>query len=413
MPTKGWVFATIAAILAAAAFAAPTESVIYSFSDYSDGSGPRGALIFDTNGNIYGTTFGGGTGSCEAGCGTVFELTLSNGVWTKNTIYNFMGGNDGSFPWSGVTADASGNLYGTTNSGGTCCGGGYGTVYELTPSDSGWAETVLYRFLNGSYPYGGVVIDRKGDLYGTTYGGGSHSDGTVFRLDHTKNGWAEDVLYNFCSLSGCSDGAAPQDGLTADDHGNLYGTTYAGGAYPNGYGTVFELSRQNGAGNWKESVLYAFQSRSDGKNPESGVTFDKQGNLYGTTFEGGASENGTVFELTPSGKTWTHTAILQFSGGNDGGVPMSRVTIDGNGDLYGTTYIGGTHERGTVYKLILTNNGWREVVLYDFCSVQGCSDGFEPAGPVTLNSGVVYGTTLDGGTGACMYGCGTVFQLAR
>ncbi len=269
-----------------------TETVIYRFSGGSDGGSPRGAdLIFDHAGNLYGTTLFGGGGSCQDGCGTVFKLTRSGGNWTESVIHSFGQSGDGMIPWAGVIFDHAGNLYGTTTNGGTY---GQGTVYQLTPSGSGYTEQVLYSFhgpTDGGLPYGGVIMDSAGDLYGTTCCDGPSGGGTAFELNRSQ-GWAFSVLATF-----------PVDGsegsLVMDAAGNLYGTTFEGGGF--GFGSVFKLTPSGGG--WTYSLLHSFCAGgwpcSDGAFPPSGLAFDNAGNLYGTTADGGATGGGVVFQITP------------------------------------------------------------------------------------------------------------------
>jgi len=298
------------------------EKVLRSFKG-KDGRQPTAALVFDAAGQLYGTTFEGGTGQCKdgefvEGCGIVFRLTLgASGAWTEKVLYYFKDKSpDAINPNAGVVFDSAGNLYGTTSGGGTY---GVGTVYELSPEANGtWAEKVLHSFGSegdGVYP-AGLVFDAAGNLYGTTYSGGLYGGGTVFQLVHGKNrSWTEKTLYSFCSMSNCEDGLFPESGVILDKAGSLYGTTYLGGAFfidcQNGLpfcGTVFELTPRNN-GPWTEKVLHSFQNNGkDGVSPDTGLAIDATGNLYGTTGFGGAFGScdgpdgprcGVVFEITP------------------------------------------------------------------------------------------------------------------
>ncbi len=343
------------------------EQVLYAFQGGNDGDYPSGGLIFDSSGNLYGTTQeGGGSTACASDsdpCGTVFELSPSSGGWTETILHTFQGGSDGSAPSSGLIFDHAGNLYGTASGGGgTGCGGaGCGTVFELSPNGSGgWTETILYSFLgspDGDGPQG-LIFDSSGNLYGATAYGGQYGCGpddenycgTVFELGpNGSGGWKETIIYSF--PSGGSDGDFPNGGLIFDQSGNLYGTTEGGGlgscTSRLGCGTAFELS-PNGSGDWTETLLYSFGTdNSDGWEPEAGLIFDQSGNLYGTTGEGG-SENcnyagcGTVFELSPSGSGgWTETTLYGFKGDSDGAFPNGGLIFDRSGNLYGTTADGG------------------------------------------------------------------------
>jgi uncharacterized repeat protein (TIGR03803 family) len=289
-----------------------TETVLHSFGNGTDGTGPLAGLVFDNAGNLYGATDGGGMtdlGVCPGGCGTVFELSPgSNGQWTEKVLYEFCSQancGDGAGPLGGVTLDSSGNLYGTTNLGGTPAIHLYGTVFELTPSEGGqWVETVLYMFqggsMDGSNPDGGVILDKSGNLYGTTqfgYEAKGINNGIVFELARESGGqWKEIVLYGFCGSTYCADGSAPLAGLVFDKAGNLYGTTFSGGPFD--WGVVFELIPSK-TGGWIYAVPYAFPGGADGFNPHAGVITDSAGNLYGVTYDGGTYGYGVVFEVAP------------------------------------------------------------------------------------------------------------------
>jgi uncharacterized repeat protein (TIGR03803 family) len=327
------------------------EKVLHSFTG-KDGYAPGAGLSFDAAGNLYGTTTGGGAGCGGTGCGTVFELTpRSDGNWTERVLHSFGVGEDGSNPYAGVIFDAAGNLYGTTVNGGTSgsgCGGfGCGTVFELTPgSDGKWTETVLHNFVgsDGAQPWASLIIDPSGSLYGTTFRGGGPlclglGCGTVFRLTPKDKGkWTEVVLHSFAENH--SDGTSPFSGLIFDTAGNLYGTTWLGGR--NGDGTVFELSPDTNAP-WKEKLLHSFNQK-DGQAPFSGLILDGAGNLDGTTSYGGSYASGTVFQLSRGTKgNWTEKVLHDFrAGGRDGVYPQADLVIDAEGNMYGTTWFGGT-----------------------------------------------------------------------
>jgi uncharacterized repeat protein (TIGR03803 family) len=343
-----------------------TERILHSFENNGkDGYWPFGGLIFDTSGNLYGTTTKGG----KSGYGTVFRLTRdTHHNWTEKVLYSFAGGNDGSKPCAGMTFDAAGNLYGTTyEGGGTGCKGlGCGTVFLLAPT--GTLE-VLHSFQDnggdGNHAFGGVILDPAGNVYGTTVYGPATSDfegaGIVFQLTPGTNGeWVENVLYTFCSAFECADGNQPYASLIFDRAGNLYGTTIYGGA--TGFdGNVFQLS-PGADGQWTESVLYDFcASRyncNDGIYPYAAVVFDVSGNLYGTTYAGTNSGSecdfdgcGIVFELMPGGNgTWTEKVLYSFHG-EDGGLPYAGLIFDAAGNLYGTTNGGGRYGNGTVFEI--------------------------------------------------------------
>jgi uncharacterized repeat protein (TIGR03803 family) len=337
-----------------------TESVLYSFTGGEDGDGPIAGLILDEAGNLYGTTQVGGNGCDSYGCGVVFKLTPnSDGSWTESVLYKFTGGEDGYNIFAGLILDHAGNLYGTAVNGGI--GGGGGVVFKLTPqSDGSWTESVLYNFCSitncadGEYPYADLIFDAAGNLYGATVGGGVLRDcnngygycGVAFRLTPNADGsWKEKVLHKF---TGGKDGGRPYVGLIFDQAGNLYGTTAGGGNVncdsPYGCGTVFKLS-PNADGSWKEKVLHKFTGGKDGNLPSGGLIFDAEGNLYGTTANGGNLSYcvhhagcGVVFKLTPnSDGSWTET-VLHFFQGTPAVNPLAPLVLDKAGNLYGTTY---------------------------------------------------------------------------
>jgi len=324
----------------------------------------------------------------------VFGVAVTGGqsaqAQTYNVLYSFTGGGDGAYPFAPLVLDAAGNLYGTTEYGGSYQ---YGAVFKL---DSSGTETVLYSFNvsgtgDGELPFAGLVLDVAGNLYGTTQFGGTFGSGTVFKVDSSGN---ETVLYSF---TGGADGANPRAGLVRDARGNLYGTTYRGGSGSCvvGCGVVFKLDVRR-----KETVLYTFTGGVDGANP-SGVIQDKAGNLYGTTSNEASTGYGTVFKLNKSGK---ETVLHQFTGGVDGAQPYAPLVLDAAGNLYGTTQYGGA-AYGTVFKL---NKSGKETVLHQFT---GGADGAQPYAPLVLDAaGNLYGTTYFGG-GASIGGYGTVFKV--
>lgn len=331
-----------------------SETVLHSFDFYDDGGSPLGAVVFDPAGNVYGTTQDGGA----YGGGTAFELTPnSDGTWTETTLYGFcsLGGycKDGAEPVSGVVIDELGNLYGPTLLGGSDDGG---AVFELNPSSGTWTETVLYSFGfrkgDGSLPYAGLIWDATGNLYGTTENGGTYSAGTVYEMEHTSGGWKEHTIYEF--RGGKSDGAGPRVGaLVFDKNGNLYGTTTGGGTHEcfgvGGCGTIYKLTR-GPHGRWKDRILYDFVGGKFGHNPGAGVAVDAAGNLYGGTIYGGMG-CGVLYELKSRthGK-WKYSVIHTFQG-SDGCQPNANMILDGKGNLYGTT-VGGYGPAGVVYEII-------------------------------------------------------------
>ena len=411
--------------LLATAFASPaaaatyTEETLYGFcpaAGCSDGETPLAGLISDASGNLYGTTYYGGAN----GYGAVFRLTKSaSPPWPETPLYSFTGGTDGAYPGAGLIMDSSGNLYGTTVGGGAS---GYGTVFKVTSTGT---ETVLYSFAgppyggfgaDGAYPTAGLVVDGSGNLYGTTSSGGVNSTGTVFEV--TPAG-VETVLYSFCSQTNCADGAYPMAGLIMDSAGNLYGTTASAGALL--AGNVFQLTPGTP---WTETTLYSFCSEpgcSDGAVPFAGLIMDiTTGNLYGTTSAGGGvNDGGTVFQLSKSASSpWPETVLYNFcslANCTDGYYPSAGLIRDSSGNLFGTTSAGGVNDDGTVFQLtapVAPATAWTETVLYSFT---GGADGAEPGAGVIMDAaGNLDGTTEYGGKvsgGAAPSGGGTVFTL--
>ena len=330
-------------------------------------------------------------------------LVLSAGVLAKTTetVIYYLYTDGGAGPEAPVVLDRSGNLYGTASFGGV---NGYGTVFELTPSGSGWTPTILYSFHGGSDGgnlYGPVILDKHGNVFGTTWMGGKFGAGTVFELKSVGGQWSEKVLHDFDSSS--EDGAYPGSGLLFDADGNLYGTTELGGAAY--HGVVFELI-PTGDGQWTETTLYSFTGGDDGEYPTAGVALDNAGNIYGTTPSAGASGYGTVYELMPSEGGWTETSVHTFIGGDDGADPSGPVVLDASGNVYGTTLSGGgACGCGTVFELH-ADKEWAESVIYGF---KAKNDGAGPVGGVVLDKfGDIYGAASGG-----KLEIGTVFILTH
>ncbi len=395
---------------------AATEGKLHNFRfDGVDGLFPYGGLISDAAGNLYGTTSIGGNYACTSfGCGTAFELTPNgSGGWTETKLHNFGSyESDGSYPYGSLISDSAGNLYGVTLYGGDFGGG---TAFELSPNGSGgWTEKKLHNFGNGSdgaNPAASLIFDATGNLYGTTSGGGAYGVGTVFELSPTQGGgWTERKLHNFKNDG--VDGAYPESSLIFDAPGNLYGTTEEGGNF--NAGTVFELLPSQG-GNWTEKKLHSFRNDgSDGIRPYAGLIFDPAGNLYGTTVYGGSYAGGTAFVLTPAGNgSWTERKLHNFGSSDSDGVnPYAGLILDGEGNLYGTTFAGGNYPCGdsacgTVFELSPAGGGgWTERKLHNFGS--NGSDGANPyAGLVMDGDGNMYGVTGYGGS----YGGGSAFRI--
>ena len=364
---------------------ASSYQVLHSFGGSGDGDNPSAGLVVCCNieATLYGTTYGGGANCSQGGgCGTVFSVTTSG---TESVLYSFKGSGDGSSPDAGLL-NVNGTLYGTTYTGGA---NEDGTVFSVTPSGT---ETVLYRFKgtpgDGANPIANLIHRkvRKGTLYGTTFFGGAHGDGTVFSV--TTSG-KQTILHSF---GGSGDGSNPQAGLLNVD-GTLYGTTYGGGA--NGDGTVFSVTTSG-----TETVRHSFGGSGDGGGPIAGL-LNVKGKLYGTTADGGANGHGTVFSVTTSG---TETVLHSFGGSaGDGDNPGASLIVccSIKGTLYGTTTNGGTNFDGTVFSV--TTSG-TETVLHSF---GGSGDGAHPDASLLNVNGTLYGTT--GGGGA--HGDGTVFSL--
>lgn len=335
---SGWVFTTL-----------------YEFTSGSGGSIPVGTPYIAPDGTIYGTTDGGGNLDCRDsfgdGCGTVFRLrpqptfcAALSCPWINTVLYTFTGGSDGSDPYTGVVLDVAGNVYGTTNAGGASQ---MGVAYELSPDGSGWSESTIHTFTggnDGAYPTSTpVLVLGSGTLYGTTRVGGNcpaggTGCGTVFQLTPAGSGWNETILYNFSGPYG-----APLGGLVLDPAGNIYGSA----STPN---TVFELSNLNGV--WTATSLYSDET-IELQSFRSTLARDTAGNLYGTSEFGGNTTNctygcGFVYELTPSAGGWTFTELYEFTGGSDGQLPIGGVVLDSGGNIYGTTYSGGSHTCGAL-----------------------------------------------------------------
>jgi uncharacterized repeat protein (TIGR03803 family) len=413
-----FLFVTVAGLLGARPAQAQTETVLYSFCSMPnciDGSAPVGNLVLDPQGNVYGTTLDGG----DQESGIVFEVT-SGGT---ETVLHSLGRYAGAYGEGGLIRDAKGNLYGTTEGSsyfGLLGSKYFGSVFKLEKQNLQY----LYRFTdknvaNGAVPTSGLVKDALGNLYGTAQYGGSGSCagygcGTVFKV--TPKG-TQTVLYNFL---GKTDGEAPNGGLLLDSAGNLYGTTDFGGGGGTGCGqaaycgTVFKVAPDG-----TEKILYSFAGGADGGRPLAGLVMDAEGNLYGTTLEGGTSSHcsdgcGTVFKVTPDG---TETVLHSFGESTDGISPTSGLVMDGQGTLYGTTRDGGDlgcqagGGCGTVFKVTPDAT---ETVLYRFT---GGTDGATPYGGLVLDGqGNLYGTTVAGGVGPCdnyqdLPGCGVVFKV--
>jgi uncharacterized repeat protein (TIGR03803 family) len=378
------------------------ERVLYSFAGGVDGSDPNAPLISDKDGNLYGTTEMGG----EFGFGNVFELVKSGTGWTHVILYNFTNNTDGGSPVGPIVFDQSGNIYGTTSTGGDYY---KGEVYKLSPNQGdSWTLTLLYSFTgdtDGGYPYGGVILDNAGNLYGTADLGGSLSDcdgvgcGVVFELSPGSGGtWTETVIHDFTEV----DGALPSSALVFDPRGNLYGTTSVGGTSPycvgspaNGCGTLFELTPSSEG--WTETTLHSFYlTNTDGCYP-GGVTYH-DGKIYGTTELGGRHQAGSVFEVAITTSGPIERVLHSFGAGTDATQPLGAVVFDKSGNLYGSASKGGNSEcnnDGCGATFELTNGSWTETILYQFT---GGNDGAFPSTTPSLRpSGNLFGTASGGG----------------
>ena len=366
----------------------------------------------------------------------LISLSQPSGSQTYKVIHSFTAkGQDGASPFGGPVLDHLGNLYGSTYTGGKY---GAGSVYELSPNGHGWKYTSLYSFTgeldgdgpgfgtlarhngalygttegggyfgvafkvgsckttcpekvmhsfgqgtDGQEPIGGVIFDKAGNFYGTTLLGGASGNGTVYEVTHSG---VESVIYSF---TGGSDAVNPAAAVTFDAQGNLYGTTSFGGA--NGVGAIYEVSPSDSG--WTETVLYSFQGLNDGQNPLGGVILDVAGNIYGGTFDGGINGGGTVYELSPSGGSWTLNVLYSFVGGYGG--PYNKLAFDTKGNLYGATEGEGANGYGLVFKLTPGNGNWEFTDLYDF---PDGNQGGEPYGGVAVDKdGNIFGTADLGG----------------
>jgi len=402
------------------------QGTIYQFPQSTDTTDPVGDLIADSAGNLYGAA----QGNSDTGiAGNVFRLSpLADGKWKYDILYNFSLTGDGpAAPNGSLVLDSAGNLYGTAGGGTGTYGGG--TVYKLSPTASGyWNETTLYSFgtysTDGWYPNPGLVIDANGNLYGTTerggtgYGSGGYG-GTVFELSPGAGGaWTETILHNF---QGGQDGQFPATRLNMDQSGNLYGTTVYGGSILCEYdcGTVFKLS-PNGSGGWTETIIHGFTGRGDGDDPLGGMVFDAAGNLYGTTSAGGSGGSGTVFELSPtSSGTWTEKVLYSFDAKN-GAQPEADLSFDAAGNLYGTTYLGATLNCdpyykyggcGTLFKATPSSGGdWSFSTVHTFGTNAG--DGSNPLSGVYVDVNGNMFTMTTRGPGPTAFGDGgTVVEI--
>lgn len=375
------------------------KKVLHVFLD-KPAANPSGNLIFDAQGNLYGATSSGGNLACAEGCGTVFRLSRrADGGWEYKVIYKFAGQDDGAQPVGRLVFDSGGNLYGAY-------GYGYGGIFELiSEPDGSWKENPIYSFKgppDAGRPYSGLTIDSDGNLYGTTQSGGANGIGAVYELVPLMDGgWSESVIHSFSG----DDGDYPWADVTIDQSGNVYGTTISGGT--NGHGTVFVVTPS--ADGWTGKVLYSFKGGADHGEPAAGVFLDSSGILVGTLSDNGEGGAGAIFELTPSSDgTWQERLIHPCGAKkNDGGFPWSDLVPDANGNLYSTTWDGGLSDYGTIYELARTTKGYCETTVLNF----DFADGANPANnPVTFDaSGNLFVATNSGGLRP---GYGVVLEIA-
>jgi hypothetical protein len=421
-----FLFTLLLVLLSAGPFAsAQLETVLHRFTGGADGGTPN-PLTADSSGNLYGTTyFGGNNPSCATygGCGVVFEMVQSpqTGKWSQNILYSFSGGSDGGSPSAPLLLDSSGNVYGSTIGGG---GDNLGTIFELSPPAApggAWTESVLYSFVSSlqNAPTA-LLFDPQGNIYGQSCAG-LQANGDIFELSAPSapgGAWSYNIIYSFPEFS---TGVCPKGEMALDKNGNLYGSTFGGGYNPQSAGVIFELAKPaEPGGPWTEHVLYRFAGqKGDGASP-NGVIFHG-GKIYGTTQFGGDNYgsypgDGTVFQLTPptaSGGTWTEMPILTFNRNTNGFQPMAGVAFDAAGNLYGTTAYNPTYEYdGEVFELSppATQGGtWTLAMLHTFT---GNSDGGDTYAGVVIGKGsVVYGTTINGGNAQGNNGDGVVFKI--
>jgi len=381
-----------------------TFRIIHNFTGGKDGGTPYAGLIIDRSGNLYGTAFQGGRGSCppqNIGCGTVFEMTPSASGWSYKTLYAFLGNNDGAGPYAPVAFGPDGSLYGTTNQGGSqVCLSGCGVIFRVKPptkdcQSCAWAESVLHRFQGGSdgfYPLSNVTFDKAGNLYGTTEQ--SDASGTVWELTQSHGAWTNTTIYDFYPQGG------PYSGVVFDHGGNLYGTT---GLSNDFYGGIYQL-RRSGNG-WTEKSIFSFQGGKHGYGPTA-LILGKAGELIGATSSGGPKRGGTAYNLSYSKGSWTLNTLYAFSDEGVGGYgPWGPLNIDAAGNLYGTTWGDTAGDLGTVFKLTRSGSGWKQTVLHRFT---GGSDGGVPYSNIVFDShGNLYGTASQGGS----YNYGVVFEI--
>lgn len=389
------------ALLSGSVMLGQNYQVIHTFTGGGDGATPDAGLTPDGHGNYYGTAYSGGAHDA----GTVFKITPHGSSWILSTLYSFMGSNDGGWPTTGATFGPNGSLYGASS---------YGpAVYNLRPSATrppsilaGWTDTTLYQFQDDGFnPSGPVVFDHSGNIYGAMEIGGSggcyDGCGLIYELSPIGQGWQNSVVYNF---PGSGEGVAPQ-GIIFNQSGDLVGTTLYGGE--NGLGSIFELTPDSSG--WNETTLYSFANGSGGNQPAAGLVEDAVGNFYGGTLFG-SGDGGVIFELSPSDGGWVYTVLYNFPAcGGFGTGPKAPLTLDAAGNLYGT--FDGYYNScpAGVFKLSPGQGGWTYTSLYNFT---GGSDGAHPYSTVSIDpNGNLFGTASAGGEGCYGDGCGVVWEI--
>jgi uncharacterized repeat protein (TIGR03803 family) len=397
----------ICILLVPAAWGGAKYKVLHDFGTGKDGAAPDGPLLFDGKKNLYGNTSGGGTGSCGGyGCGTVFELSpRPNGIWREKVLHDFAAGDDGALPWGGLVRDKKGDLYGTLIGDNGLGGSG---VFELIPGRAGWSNALIYT--QGAGP--GLVIDSSGNLYGAM-GSGQHKYGAIAELSPSSMGWTYTALYSFCVFQ-C--GFSPPAPPVWDGKGNLFGTTTFGGitqppCYDSrGCGIAFEMTPSKD-GTWAYHILHRFGSyATDGLAPYGGLVMDTSGNFYGTTIGGGAHGDGTVFKIVFTHGQWKKTTVYDFPPNcAEGCGPGTTLVFDKAGNLYGSDGGGlencGGYPCGEVFKLTPQKNGrWKYTALYKFT---GGTDGAGPNDVIVDDKAYIFGTTFSGGR----YNAGVAFEI--
>jgi len=401
LPLQFAILSLIALTLTETGASAQTFTVLHNFTNGNDGSTPWAGLTIDRAGNLYGTTSGFTRAS-----GTVFRLTQRSGTWVFGTLYSFTGGDDGANPETRVVFGPDGSLYGTTTQGGL----GSGTVFKLQPRPTAcpttfcpWKERVLYAFGtdgggDGAYPSGEVTFDRTANIYGVTAEGGAYETGTAYELALSNGTYSHSTIYSFDEYG--KNEAYPAGLLSFDSSGNLYGIAAGVLSLDS---KVYELVPSPSG--WTETTVFNQFTDASGERPTGGVILDASGNLYGAVSFRGANNGGAVYKLSAEGGNWIFDVLFSFQGNGNPSGPASFLYMDSAGNIYGTTYQDGAQNHGSVFKLTPQNGSWLYTSLHDFT---GGSDGSEPVSNVVLDSsGNLYGTTSAGGA----FGYGVVWEI--